>query len=278
MTEAPFDARRIRNPLWLDDYYVKLDPRTRPPLAGIESMLAAGVDRYRARLESFLAYVPDLLTIELELGRARPGEPAWVNGAFPGVDIVALFGMVASTRPALYLEVGSGTSTLVAAMAKRLHSPGTRIVSIDPQPRAEVDAVCDQVVRCQLQDADLTVFDSLAAGDIVFIDGSHRLFQNSDVSTFYLEILPRLPAGVIIHHHDIFLPDDYPAMWAERYYTEQYLLALVLTFAPDAFEVILPNSWISTRTDMERMFSAIWDRSGREVEGRHGGSFWMVKR
>ncbi len=25
--------------------------------------------------------------------------------------------------------------------------------------------------------------------------------------------------------HDIFLPDDYPPEWADRYYSEQYLLA-----------------------------------------------------
>ena len=65
----------------------------------------------------------------------------------------------------------------------------------------------------------------LSAGDMVFIDNSHRAFQNSDVTVFFTEVLPALPAGVAYGIHDIFLPDDYPAGWSDRFYNEQYLLA-----------------------------------------------------
>ena len=101
----------------------------------------------------------------------------------------------------------------------------TRIVSIDPQPRAEVDELCDRVLRVPLEAADLSVFDELSDGDVLFFDGSHRTFMNSDATVFFLEVLPRLADGVLVGVHDVFLPYDYPRDFADRYYSEQYLLA-----------------------------------------------------
>lgn len=45
--------------------------------------------------------------------------------------------------------------------------------------------------------------------DVVFLDGSHRVFMNNDASVFFLDGLPRLPPGVLVGVHDIFLPEDY---------------------------------------------------------------------
>jgi hypothetical protein len=41
-------------------------------------------------------------------------------------------------------------------------------------------------------------------------------------------VLPRLPAGVHVHFHDIFLPDPYPESWAWRGYNEQSAMALLI--------------------------------------------------
>ena len=60
----------------------------------------------------------------------------------------------------------------------------------------------------------------------------------------YLEILPRLKPGVLVHVHDIFLPADYPRdavlnrLW---FWSEQYLLQAFLTFNPK-FEVLWASS------------------------------------
>ena len=121
----------------------------------------------------------------------------------------AIYSFLRSRRPATYLEIGSGNSTKFAARARQDGRLDTKIVSIDPSPRAEVDALCDEVIRSPFELADLSVLDRLVPGDIVFFDGSHRVFMNSDVAAFFLDAVPRLPAGVLIGVHDIYLPDDY---------------------------------------------------------------------
>jgi len=46
------------------------------------------------------------------------------------------------------------------------------------------------------------------------------VFQNSDATVFFLDVLPRLKPGVVVHVHDIFWPFDYPSIWRARYYSE----------------------------------------------------------
>ena len=137
--------------------------------------------------------------------------PHWLNQFFSPLDAIALTGMIREYRPALYLEIGSGNSTKFARRAVSLYSPKTRIVSIDAEPRAEVDSICDEVIRQSLESLDsLCIFDRLQPGDFLFLDGSHRCLMNSDVTAAFLDVIPRLRIGVILHLHDIFLPWNYP--------------------------------------------------------------------
>ena len=91
------------------------------------------------------------------------------------------------------------------------HSPLTKITSIDPYPRAEIDRLSQVIVRKPFESlkADQTLAD-LEAGDMLFIDNSHRVLPNSDATVFFLEWLPKLADGVIVQIHDIYLPWDYP--------------------------------------------------------------------
>ena len=109
--------------------------------------------------------------------------------------------------------------------ARRDGGLSTHLTSIDPAPRAEIDALCDEVIRAPLEGADLGILGRLQPGDMLFFDGSHRVFMNADTVAFFLDVLPALPPGVIVGVHDIRLPDDYPPEFAERWYSEQYLLA-----------------------------------------------------
>ena len=43
----------------------------------------------------------------------------------------------------------------------------------------------------------------------------------TDVDLLLNTVLPALPAGVLVHIHDIFLPEDHPASWRWRGYNEQ---------------------------------------------------------
>ena len=54
------------------------------------------------------------------------------------------------------------------------------------------------------------MFEELGAGDILFIDSSHIAMPGTDVDRLFLDVLPRLPSGVLVHVHDILLPDAYP--------------------------------------------------------------------
>ena len=118
-------------------------------------------------------------------------------------------------------------------------------MSIDPLPRAECDVLCDEIIRRRLEDVDLAIFDELAPGDVLYMDGSHRCFPNSDVTVFFLEILPRLAPGVIVAVHDIFLPHDYPPKRMKRFYSEQYVMAAYMLGLGDRLKILLPNYFVS---------------------------------
>jgi hypothetical protein len=154
----------------------------------------------------------------------------------------------------------------------------TTIASIDPHPRVEIDSICDYVIRCPVGDLDLGIFEELEAGDILFVDNSHRVFMNSDATVIFLDVLPRLRAGVLVEFHDVYLPFDYPGEWSERYYSEQYLLAAYLLAEGERFEIVLPNAFISTDEELSGILAPLWDSPAMEGVERYGGSFWIRMR
>ncbi|MDR2358391.1 MAG: class I SAM-dependent methyltransferase, partial [Prevotellaceae bacterium] len=83
------------------------------------------------------------------------------------------------------------------------------------------------------EDVGVDFFRQLEANDILFIDSSHVIRPQGDVLFEYLELLPTLTRGVIVHIHDIFSPRDYLAHWViseVRLWNEQYLLEAFLSF------------------------------------------------
>jgi hypothetical protein len=200
-------------------------------------------------------------------------EPYWINGWLPGLDGAALYGFVAGRRPGIYMEVGSGNSTKFARRGISDHQLATRVVSIDPMPRAECDELCDEIVRQPLEDIDLAVFDRLGAGDVLFIDNSHRALQNSDVTVALLEVIGQLAPGVLVGVHDIFLPDDYPVEWATRFYSEQYLLSAWLLGGHRGSRLVLPAWWAAKHSPLCAPLQPLWDKlAGIET---HGNAFWF---
>ena len=267
--------RRVFVPL---EYPASADSRPRwghgrPSHPGLERVISSHDGRYRESLELIGRYREEFARIPLK--RSVPGEPAWINGFQPGLDCGAIYAFMRAREPAMYLEVGSGTSTSFAARARRDGSLATRIISIDPAPRSEIDALCDEIVRAPLETAELSAFDRLASGDIVFFDGSHRVFMNSDVTVFFLDILPRLPPGVLVGVHDIELPDDYRPDLAPLHYSEQYMLAAMLLAGADWIHPELASMYVSRREKFASAVDALW--AAPELRGveRHGGAFWF---
>lgn len=206
-------------------------------------------------------------------------DPSWVNYFLAGVDALALYAMFGFHKPMLYIEVGSGNSTKFARKAINDFSLKTKITSIDPYPRSEIDSICDEIIRQPFELVDLSIFDHLVSNDIIFIDNSHRCFMNSDVTAVFMDLMPRIPHGVLLHIHDIFLPFDYPLEWVDRYYSEQYLLgAMLANSTMDSWDILFPATYICASPiygeKLEEYFSDF-----RSVDSFtwQGCSFWMRK-
>lgn len=202
------------------------------------------------------------------------------NHQFETVDGEILYSMIRHLRPRLVIEVGSGFSTLLTAQALLKNAedgaePG-RFVAIEPYPNPTLRTGfkgLDGVVTKRVQDVDMAEFLKLEANDVLFIDSSHVLRTGNDVAFLFLEVIPRLRQGVVVHIHDIFLPAEYPSSWIlrdRRFLTEQYLLQAFLACNSD-FEVLWSGSF------MHLYHSDVLSTTFRSYDRAHcwPGSFWM---
>lgn len=216
--EPLFDDRELREPL------------DRPrPLPGIE-----WEDEAQLELLERLRFAD-----ELESLASREGELSFRvdNPNFAPGDAEFWYGLVRVKKPRRIFEIGSGNSTLLAIEAVRRNaeeSPGYRCqhVCIEPYEMPWLERSGVTVVRRRVEEVERGFFAELEAGDILFIDSSHVIRPQGDVLFEYLELLPTLKPGVIVHVHDIFSPRDYPREWlidAVRLWNEQYLLEAFLT-------------------------------------------------
>jgi hypothetical protein len=248
----------------------------RPPHPRLLELMRRRDATFARCLRSFLPYAHELRRIEVQ--SPDPLEPSWINGFLPGLDGVAIYGFVRNRKPARYFEIGSGNSTKFAARARRDGALRTRIRSIDPFPRTEVDSLCDEILREPLELVDIAGFGELAAGDVLFMDGSHRTFTNSDATVFFLDVIPALAPGVLVGIHDICLPYDYPPEWMSRYYSEQYLLAAHLLAEGPLSEQVLASAYVSAEPRLSSVLEPLWDGPHFQNVERHGGAFWLQTR
>ena len=198
------------------------------------------------------------------------------NGMFDGMDALVYYCMVRALRPRRIVEVGSGFSTQLALRATQHNGP-TEIVAIDPYPSTALEEVSERltaVLAQPVQEVEKEVFLSLEQGDILFIDSSHVSRIGSDVNHLVLEVLPELLPGVVVHFHDVFLPNEYPKEWIlerGRYWNEQYLLQAFLAFNM-AYEVVLANSFLG------RLHPVLLRDIFPKSPWWGGGSFWIRRR
>ena len=260
------------------DYPVHFKPRyghgnaAHPELMQI---IDANREQYKQVLLDSLQFETQLTNIKTQQQEKDVNQPTWNNGMLPGLDIVALYTMLAIKKPRKYVEIGSGNSTKVAYKSKKDNKLATEIISIDPSPRAEIDHLADVVVRKPFENIDHNLTLDLEPGDILFIDNSHRILPNSDSMVFFMEILPQLKKGVIVQMHDIYLPYDYPEFMCKRAYSEQYGLAIYLLANSLKYSPILPNYFISEDKELNKILEPLWNTSNLKGVEKHGGSFWL---
>ncbi len=272
-------ARGKAYPIFLD-YPVSPIPRygyEKPPHRLLADIIGRGRARYESELASLAKYRDHFACIRAEeTSPGGDGEPAWINATIPPLDSMSIYAILASRNPMRYFEIGSGNSTKFARRAVRDHGLRTGITSIDPCPRAEVEAQVDRAIRKPIEEIDLALFHELESGDVLFVDNSHRAFMNSDVTVVFLDILPQLKSGVVVGFHDINLPWDYPTEVAGRYYSEQYLLAVHLLAGGPSTEILLPCFFLSHDEALSRVLELVWPALPVHPPRTHGSAFWLI--
>jgi len=184
-------------------------PDRRPPYAELESLFAAHEGAFGALLSEIDQFAEALGALG-----GDPPAPRWQQDWFPRLDGATAYAMVRTRTPARLVEVGSGHSTRFFARAAADGGTATRITAIDPAPRADIGALGVEIVAETVQKAGLAPFAALTA-------------------------------GVLIHVHDVFLPDDYPAEWAWRGYNEQQGIGALVQGG--GFAILWSSRYVATR-------------------------------
>lgn len=238
--------------------------------------------------EKYLAFLADLAS-------KYSGECEWPNEGPPGTFYLhnpafsygcsaPLHCIIRSVKPRRIVEIGSGFSSRIIQGAINLNNGENHVtdyVIIDPYTEfSEADlGPRGTVIRKPVETLEPEYFKILEDGDILFIDSSHVCKIGSDVNFEILDVLPLLSKGVIVHFHDVGLPNEYPRVYSTNptfraFWTEAYLLQAFLAFNSD-FEVILPMNYLESNhlPTLERLFPA----SRKTNNGFVSGSFWIKR-
>jgi hypothetical protein len=258
----PIDIRARENRIWMQNDY----------MPGID----LSIQDQMSLLRKFKPY-----TSSINYPAEQPENPItyfYENDQYPVLDAEFLYAALCHFRPKSMIEVGSGFSSLITAdVNRRMLGLNLDFSCIEPFPRQFlIDGVegITRLVRQKVEDVELSFFNQLDSGDILFIDSSHVSKVGSDVNYLFFEILPRLKKGVMVHVHDIFLPDEYPKTWVieqGRNWNEQYLLRAFLQFNRD-WKVIWAAHFMGTRYT-----TAVQDTFPRYPRLGGGGSFWIKR-
>jgi hypothetical protein len=202
------------------------------------------------------------------------------NPAYSYSDAIFLHCIIRHTKPKRIIEVGSGYSSCVTLDTNE-HFFGNSIdcTFVEPYPELLLsllkpdDLPRIRVLDKKLQDVDLSIFQTLGANDILFIDSTHVSKTGSDVNRIFFDILPTLAEGVYIHFHDVFYPFEYPKVWVYegRAWNEDYMLRAFLQYN-SAFEIVCFNTFL------EHFFHDFFEKHMPLCLKNPGGSIWLHKR
>jgi len=201
------------------------------------------------------------------------------NGFFESGDAEYLYNLIRLKKPAIIIEIGSGHSTLMAIKAikknkEEIAGYKCKHLCIEPYESPWLEKTGVTVIRQKVEDVDKSMFSELGNGDILFIDSSHIIKPQGDVLFEYLEVLPSLHTGVIVHIHDIFSPKDYFKKWVideVRFWNEQYLLEAFLTNNRD-WKIIGALNYLH-----HNHFEQLAKKCPFLTKDREPGSFYMEK-
>ena len=202
-------------------------------------------------LEKFMTYYADFKPSNKESSEALY---FYENDMFGFNDGFVLYCFLRFFKPKNVVEVGSGYSSGLMIDTCENFLPDTNLIFIDPYSKNILKTLEKRplkeykLIRSEVQDVEMCVFDQLKSGDILFIDTSHVIKIGSDLSYLLFSVLPSLSPGVIIHIHDIWYPWEYPEQMIleGRAYNEAYFIRSFLQYN-NGFEVLFFNSFLEKK-------------------------------
>lgn len=201
------------------------------------------------------------------------------NGAFESGDAECWYQIIRANKPKRIIEIGSGNSTLMAIKAiKKNQSEQLNYtcehICIEPYEMPWLEQMDITIIREKVEEMDLSFFSQLKENDILFIDSSHVIRPQGDVLFEYLELLPSLNKGVIVHIHDIFSPRNYLKSWLQddiRFWNEQYLVEAFLS-NNDSWEIIASLNFLH-----HNYYNLLKEVAPFITPEREPGSFYIKK-
>ena len=203
------------------------------------------------------------------------------NDSYSYGDAEYLYNIVRYFKPSKFIEIGSGNSTLMvrnAVKANQIENKNYTCnhICIEPYEQPWLEQLGVQVIREKVELLDYSIFQQLEKNDILFIDSSHIIRPEGDVLFEYLELLPLLTPGVIVHIHDIFTPKNYLDHWVikeHRLWNEQYILEAFLTLNNE-FRIIGALNFL--RHNYRNEFDKKHPLSAQNKDDEPGG-FWIQR-
>ena len=267
----------------LDQYYQPLiNPRKhlKKSLRAERKML--GIDfniEEQLKIISEFNYNSELVKFPLE--KSDKIEYFYNNNSYMSGDSEYLYNIIRHFKPRRIIEIGSGYSTLMASNAIKKNISENQNYNcdhycIEPYEQDWLSKIAVTLIRERVEDIEVDFFKQLQKDDILFIDSSHIIRPQGDVLFEYLELLPILNPGVIIHIHDIFSPRDYLDKWIyddHLMWNEQYLLEAFLCFNNE-FKIIGAVNYLSNnyKTHFCNIAPIYASQNNREP-----GAFWIQK-
>jgi hypothetical protein len=251
--------------------------------------LLPGVDFQGAKQLHFLKELGRQYGRECKWPLKPTGDPAdfhTVNGCFSYGCAASLHTMIRYLKPRQLIEIGSGFSSRVISGAVKCNSDEgnpCQYVIVDPYPGEVITGgrfSQARLIQERVELLEAETFEALGENDILFIDSGHTVRTGSDVNFLFLEVLPRLRPGVVIHIHDICLPYEYPEVYFTNpgfrvFWTEAYLLQAFLAFNSE-FEVLLAMNFI--QTDHMDEFCEAFPLFNLKENWANSGSFWIRRK
>ena len=189
------------------------------------------------------------------------------NPMLPLTDMIVYARMIEDSRPKTIIEIGSGYSACLVDHLKSLLGLDFNLICIEPFPNTHLEKLASEnkctLIRKRVQDIskeESQLIGDMRENDILFIDTSHVSHYDSDTNFLFTDVLPLVKSGVNVHIHDIFLPYEYDKKMyfkAGRFYTEQYLVAAVLSNS-DFYKPLFGSYYFWKANSLEEYGASFW--------------------